>query len=220
MSPLLANVLLDEVDQELERRGHSFVRYADDCNVYVRSKRAGERVMQALQGMYRRLRLRINEKKSAVARPWERKFLGYSFWVAPGRVVKRKVAPRALETMRQRVRQITRRTRGRNLQAVIGELARYLNGWWQYFRLSETPNVFRETDQWIRRRLRVMQLQHWGRRGTTVYRELTKRGLERGLALRVARYRRHWWAFAKSKGVSIALPVQYYDQMGLPRLAR
>src|SRR5438093_4949906 len=127
-SPLLANVLLDEVDQALERRGHAFVRYADDCNVYVQSERAGRRVMDALRGLYAKLRLRINEDKSAVARVWGRQFLGFSFWTAPGKVINRRVAPKALQAMKERVRQLTARNGGRSIGRVVAELRRYLVG--------------------------------------------------------------------------------------------
>ena len=141
LSPLLANVLLDEVDKELEKRGHTFVRYADDCNVYVRSKRAGERVMGLLRRLYERLRLRVNESKSAVDLAWNRKILGYSFWVAPGRVVKRRVARKALAAMKERVRVITRRTRGRSVKQIARELRGYLIGWKGYFCLADTPRI-------------------------------------------------------------------------------
>src|SRR5688572_14089312 len=126
LSPLLANVLLDEVDKELEKRGHAFARYADDCNVYVRSQRAGERVMETLRRLYARLRLRVNESKSAVARPWGRKFLGYSFWVAPGRQVRRRVANKALDAMKDRVRLLTKRNAGRSMTARIADLKAFL----------------------------------------------------------------------------------------------
>jgi len=129
LSPLLANVLLDEVDKELERRGHAFVRYADDCNVYVCTKRAGQRVMQTLRRLYARLRLRINESKSAVAYVRNRKFLGYTFWVAPKGEVKRRVASKSLEAMKARVRQLTRRSRGRSVAQVCEDLRVYLTGW-------------------------------------------------------------------------------------------
>lgn len=153
LSPLLANVLLDEVDKELEKRGHCFVRYADDCNVYVRSKRAGERVLTTLRSLYARLRLRVNEEKSAVARVWGRKFLGYSFWVAAGGVVKRRVAPKALEEMKHRVRQITSRNGGRSMEQITKELGAYVHGWKEYFKLADTPRVFADLDSWIHRRL-------------------------------------------------------------------
>jgi RNA-directed DNA polymerase len=142
LSPLLANVLLDEVDRALEKNGHTFARYADDCNVYVRSKRAGERVMEHLRALYAKLRLKVNEDKSAVARVWDRKFLGYSFWVAKGREVKRRVASKALEDFKERIRQITRRNGGRSLKQVVEELRSYLLGWKAYFRLADHRGSF------------------------------------------------------------------------------
>jgi group II intron reverse transcriptase/maturase len=216
LSPLLANVLLDEVDQELEKRGHAFARYADDCNVYVQSKRAGERVMQALRGLYARLKLRVNESKSAVARPWDRKFLGYSFWVAKGREVKRRVAPKALAAMKDRVRQITSRSGGRSMESVIAELRAYLLGWREYFRLADTPKVLRELDEWIRHRLRAIQLKQW-KRGRTIYRELCARGLYPDKAAVVAANARRWWKNA-SRAVHIALPNSLYAEV--PALSR
>jgi len=218
LSPLLANVLLDEVDRELEKRGHAFVRYADDCNVYVRSRRAGERLLRALRKIYGSLRLRINEEKSAVARVHERKFLGYSFWYAAGGAVKRRVAPKALQAMKDRVRQITSRSGGRSLKRVAEELREYLTGWREYFRLADTPRVFRELDKWIRHRLRALQLKQW-KRGTTVYRELRARGMSEGGAAQVAANTRRWWKNASLK-IHIALPTSAYDRMGVPRLGR
>jgi group II intron reverse transcriptase/maturase len=218
LSPLLANVLLDEVDKELEKRGHAFVRYADDCNVYVRSRRAGEDVMKTLRRLYGRLRLRINETKSAVARPWDRKFLGYSFWVAPGRVVKRRVAPKALEAMKERVREITTRNGGRSIAVVIAELRSYLAGWKQYFRLADTPRVLSALDEWIRHRLRLVQLKQW-RRGTTVFRELRAWGVPQHVAAMAALFARSWWRTAGHKALQIAMPTSYYDRLGVPRLA-
>jgi group II intron reverse transcriptase/maturase len=217
LSPLLANVLLDEVDKELEKRGHAFVRYADDCNVYVRSKRAGEDVMQTLRRLYARLRLRVNEAKSAVARPWDRKFLGYSFWVAPGRVVKRRVAPKALEAMKERVRGVTARSGGRSMTQVLAELRSYLAGWKQYFRLAETPRALGDVDEWIRRRLRLVELKQW-KRGPTAYRELRARGVPERSAREAAAHVTHWWRTAGHAAVHIALPTSYYDRMGVPRL--
>lgn len=127
LSPLLANVLLDEVDKELERRGHAFVRYADDLNIYVRSKRAGERVMEAMRRLYARLKLHVNEAKSAVARATERKFLGFSFWIAPGRKIKRRVANETLKRLKEHVRTLTRRSVGKSLAAVCEESERVLD---------------------------------------------------------------------------------------------
>jgi RNA-directed DNA polymerase len=218
LSPLMANVLLDEVDKELEKRGHAFARYADDCNVYVRSRRAGERVMETLRRLYAGLRLRVNETKSAVARPWDRKFLGYSFWVAKGREVRRKVAPKALAAMKDRVRQITCRTGGRSIDQVISELRGYLHGWREYFRLADTPGVFRALDEWIRHRLRAVQLKQW-KHGTTVHRELRARGISQHVAAMAARFARNWWRVAAHKALQIAFPTSFYDRKGLPRLA-
>jgi RNA-directed DNA polymerase len=218
LSPLLANVLLDEVDKELERRGHCFVRYADDCNVYVRSKRAGERVLAALRRKYAKLRLRVNEEKSTVARVWDRKFLGYSFWVAKGKVVKLRVAPKALEELKQRVRRITRRSGGRSMEQVTAELGAYLRGWKEYFKLSDTPGIFLDLDKWIHRRLRAVQLKQW-KRGRTVYRELSARGVPERLAPRAARFARNWWRVAAHGAMHTALPGSYFERLGVPRLA-
>jgi group II intron reverse transcriptase/maturase len=216
LSPLLANVLLDEVDKELEKRGHAFARYADDCNVYVRSRRAGERTMQALQRLYAKLRLRINESKSAVARVWDRQFLGYSFWVAPGREVKRRVADKALVTMKSRVRDISRRSGGRSLTVVVAELREYLTGWKQYFQLADTPKRFGQIDKWIRHRLRAIQLKQW-KRGRTAFRALCALGVQRPVAIGVARYCRSWWRTA-AQLLHVAMPDAYFDRLGLPRL--
>jgi RNA-directed DNA polymerase len=217
LSPLLANVLLDEVDKELERRGQCFVRYADDCNVYVRSKRAGERVMEGLVALYAQLRLRVHPTKSAVAPARTRAFLGYSCWVAPGKVVKRRVAPQALAAMKDRIRRITRRSGGRSLAQVVAELRSYLVGWQAYFRLADTPHVFADVDQWLRRRLRALMLKQW-KRGTTVYHELQRRGMS-GVALGIAaHYARHWWRVSAHQALHIALPGRYFESLGVPRL--
>jgi RNA-directed DNA polymerase len=218
LSPLLANVLLDEVDRKLERSGHRFVRYADDCNVYVKSKRAGERVMTRLGKLYAKLKLKVNEEKSTVARVWERKFLGYSFWVAKGQTVRRRVAPKALKDFKHRVREITSRNGGRSLAKVVEELGSYMRGWKAYFRLADTPGVFHDLDQWIARRLRMVQLKQW-KRGTTVYREMRKRGLPDWLARRAARFARSWWRVAAHGALNTAMPTKYFEGLGLPRLA-
>ena len=218
LSPLLANVLLDEVDKELEKRGLNFVRYADDLNVYVRSRRAGEDAMQTLRRLYARLRLRVNEAKSAVARPWGRKFLGYSFWVAQGRKVKRRVAPKALEAMKERVREITSRNGGRSMDRVIAELRSYLTGWKQYFWLADTPRILGDLNEWIRHRIRQAQLKQW-KRGTTVYRELRARKVCERNARAAAAHARRWWRTAAHPALSVALPMSYYDRLGVPRLA-
>ena len=191
LSPLLANVLLDEVDRELERRGHRFVRYADDCNVYVRSRRAGERVLQALRGCYAKLALKVNESKTAVAEVWGRKFLGYCFW-AHNDEAKLAVAGQASERLRQRLRELTRRTRGRSLEQIAQELRAYVPGWKAYFRLVQTPTAMRRLDAWLRHRLRAVQLKQW-RSGPTIFRELRKLGASEVLAAKVARQPCRWW---------------------------
>jgi group II intron reverse transcriptase/maturase len=217
LSPLLANVLLDEVDKELEKRGHAFVRYADDCNVYVRSKRAGERVMGLLRRLFTNLRLRINESKSAVDYAMNRKLLGYTFWFGPGKAVKRKVARKALVAMKERVRRITRRTIGQSIAQVAATLRSYLLGWKAYFQLADTPGVFYDLDKWIRHRVRALQLKHW-KRGTTIYRELRARGLSEQKAVTVARNGKRWW-YNSDQLINIAFPNSFFDQLGIPRLA-
>lgn len=218
LSPLLANVLLDEVDKELERRGHTFVRYADDCNVYVGSRRAGDRVLATLRQRYAKLRLRINEDKSAVAPVWDRKFLGYSFWVAPGGTVKRRVAAKALKELKHRVRQITRRNGGRSMKQVVTELKAYLRGWREYFKLADTPTVFVTLDGWIHRRLRALQLKQW-KQGRTTFRELRARGLPEWLIRKGAGHGRRWWWASALGAIHAALPDSYFDRLGVPRLA-
>ena len=218
LSPLLANVLLDEVDKELEKRGHAFVRYADDCNVYVRSKRAGDRVLAALRRKYAKLRLRVNEEKSTVARVWDRKFLGYSFWVAKGKVVKLRVAPKALEEMKQRVRRITNRNGGRSMGQVTKELGAYLRGWKEYFKLADTPGLFADLDGWIHRRLRMLQLKQW-KRGRTAFRELSALGLPEWLVRKGAGHGRRWWWAAALGAMHTAWPGSYFERLGVPRLA-
>ena len=217
LSPLLANVLLDEVDRELERRGHRFVRYADDCNVYVRSHRAGERVLQGLRDCYARLALKVNESKTAVAVVWGRKFLGYCFWAAPQGVVKLAVATQAMHKLRERIRQLTRRVRGRSLEQIAEDLRGYVPGWKAYFRLAQTPRVMRELDEWLRHRLRAVQLKQW-RRGTTMYRELRLLGASPVLAARIAANARRWWHNSRM-GLNNVLPIAYFDRLGVPRLS-
>jgi len=217
LSPLLANVLLDEVDKELEKRGHAFVRYADDLNVYVRSKAAGERVYEGLKKLFGKLRLVVNEEKSAVDLAWRRDFLGYSFWVAAGKRIKRRVARKALGAMKERVRQITNRNGGRSLSQVSVELKAYLVGWREYFKQAETPGIFEDLDGWIRHRLRCLQLKQW-KRGTTVYRELRARGASQDVAAQVAAHTRRWWANS-ARLLNSALPNRLFDELGVPRLA-
>ena len=217
LSPLLANVLLDEVDRELERRGHCFVRYADDANVYVRSLRAGERVMALLRKMYAKLHLTVNEAKSAVASVFGRKFLGFSFWAAPKGEIKCKVAAKPLVTYKQRIRQLTRRSGGRSMAEVVERLRPYVLGWKAYFRLSQTPRVWRTLDEWMRHRLRAIQLKHW-KRGSTMYRELKALGASETVARRVAGNARRWWRNA-GRLINSVLTIAYFDRLGVPRLS-
>lgn len=218
LSPLLANVLLDDVDKELEKRGHAFARYADDLRVFVGSKRAGDRVMRSLVKLFGRLRLRVNESKSAVARALDRPFLGFALWVSKGRKVRVRVSREALDTMKQRVRDLTRRTRGRSLQAVVDDLRTYLPGWKAYFQLAETPGVFADLDKWLRHRLRAYQLKQW-RRGTTAYRALRQLGAPDKLAGDLAAFVRHWWRAAASPAAHTVLSLAYFDRLGVPCLA-
>ena len=216
LSPLLANVLLDEVDKELERRGHSFVRYADDANVYVRSRRAGKRGMALLLRLYGKLRLTVNQTKSAVASVFQRKFLGYSFWVAPGGKIKRRVADKPMTAFKQRVRKLTRRSGGRSLDKVVEHLRDYGLGWKAYFRLAQTPRVWQELDQWMRHRMRAIQLKHW-KRGKTAYRERLILGASLDVAAQVAGHSRRWW---RNSGMLLnsVLNLAWADRLGLPRL--
>lgn len=216
LSPLLANVMLDEVDKEWERRGHCFARYADDCNVYVRSRRAGERVMALLRRCYAKLRLKVNEAKSAVASVAGRKFLGYSFWFAK-EGAKRRVAAKPLATFRQRVRQLTRRSGGRSMVEVIERLRPYILGWKAYFGLAQTPGIWRSLDEWLRHRLRAIQLKHW-KRGTTMYRELRNLGAPAHVAQRVAANSRCWWRNSDGD-IKRVLTIAYFDRLGVPRLS-
>lgn len=216
LSPLLANVLLDEVDKELERRGHCFVRYADDANVYVRSHRAGERVMALLRSLYAKLHLTVNETKSAVASVFGRKFLGYSFWSGRGEI-KCKVAAKPLANFKQRIRQLTGRSGGRSMFDVVEKLRRYVLGWKAYFQLAQTPRIWRTLDEWLRHRLRAIQLKHW-RRGTTMYRELKALGASDSVARQVAGNSRRWWRNS-DRLLKTVLTIAYFDRLGVPRLS-
>jgi RNA-directed DNA polymerase len=216
LSPLLANVLLDEVDKELERRGHSFVRYADDANVYVRSRRAGKRVMALLLKLYGRLRLKVNETKSAVASVFQRKFLGFSFWVAPGGKIKRRVANKPVAMFKQRVRRLTRRSGGCSIEEVVRKLRVYVLGWKAYFRLAQTPRVWQELDKWMRHRIRAIQLKHW-KRSETIFSELLARKASSNVAAQVAGNSRRWW---RNSGMLLnsVLNLAWADRLEVPRL--
>jgi RNA-directed DNA polymerase len=217
LSPLLANVLLDEVDRELERRGHRFVRYADDCNVYVRSRRAGERVMQALRGCYAKLALKVNESKTAVGPVWGRKFLGYCFWAGAQAHVHCAVAREAIGRLRDRLRQLTARQRGRSVAQVIDDLQGYVPGWKAYFRLAASRRTRRDLDEWLRHRLRALQLKHW-KRGPTIYRELRRLGASDEDARRVAANSRRWWHNSALR-LNRAMPVSSFDRLGVPKFS-
>ena len=203
--------------RELERGGHRFVRYADDCNVYVRSRRAGERVLAGLKTLYARLHLKVNEAKTAVAPSSRRKFLGYAFWYGSGGQVRCKVADKAKEAFKQRIREMSRRSGGRSLPEIVERLRAYLPGWKAYFQLAQTPGVFRKLDEWIRHRLRAVQLKHW-RRGTTMYRELKAMGASETDARQVAANSRRWWRNSRFL-LNRAMPVAYFDRLGVPRLS-
>ena len=216
LSPLLSNLVLDELDRELERRRHCFVRYADDCNIYVASERAGKRVMQSVTSfLRRRLKLKVNESKSAVARPQERKFLGFSF--TNGTKPKRRIAPKALLRYKQRVRELTRRTRGVSEEQMTKELASYLRGWKGYFGYCETPSVLRKLEAWMRRRLRSVIWKQW-KRGTVRFEKLRQRNIGADLARQTAGSSHGPWRLSDSPALQLALSVAYFDSFGLPRL--
>lgn len=216
VSPLLSNIVLDEFDRELERRGLRFARYADDCNIYVRSRRAGERVMESItRFITTKLKLKVNEQKSAVARPWQRKFLGFSF--TSRREPKRRIAPQAIRRFKERVRELTSRTRGVSIERMAEELARYLRGWLGYFGKCETPSVLEELEQWVRRRLRSVIWKQW-KRGKVRFAELCKRGVGQDLAAQTAGSAHGPWRLANSPALAIALPNAYFDSLGIPRL--
>jgi len=219
LSPLLANVLLDVVDKELERRAHAFVRYADDLNVYARSRRAAARVMAGLVRLYAKLKLRINPAKSAVALAGERTFLGFRLWeVIRGRIVHRRlVSPKAMEKLKARVRDLTNRSRGWSVPAVVSALRRYLLGWKGYFQLAETPSTFAKLAGWIRRRLRLLIIIQC-KRGPTLFRKLRARGLSIRDAAGAAAHCRRWWMTAASPALNTAFPPRYFDELGVPRL--
>jgi len=216
LSPLLSNLVLDEFDRELERRGHRFVRYADDCNIYVRSERAGQRVMESIaQFITQKLKLKVNEAKSAVARPQERKFLGFSFTAGPE--VKRVIAPKALGRFKQRIREITRRAKGVSMETTMEELAPYMRGWRGYFGFCETPEVLIGLTRWVRLRLRAALWRQWKtpRRRRAALREL---GVTGPLANSTAVSSRGPWHLARTKALCMGLTNAYFKSLGLPSL--
>ena len=216
LSPLLSNIMLDELDRELKRRGLRFVRYADDSNIYVRTKRAGARVMESItRFITSQLKLKVNQQKSAVARPWERKFLGFSFTNAG--IPKRRIAPKAVDRFKERVRELTSRTRGVSIERMAEDLSRYLRGWIGYFGKCETPSVLEGLEKWIRRRLRSVLWKQW-KRGSVRFAELRKRDVSKDLAAQTAGSAHGPWRLAKSPALSIALPNAYFDSLKIPRL--
>jgi RNA-directed DNA polymerase len=216
LSPLLSNLVLDELDRELERRGHRFVRYADDCNIYVRSERAGQRVMEGItQFITIKLKLKVNEAKSAVARPQERKFLGFSFTAGPE--VKRVIAPKALDRFKQRIREITRRAKSVSLKTTIEKLAPYMRGWRSYFGFCETPEVLIYLTRWVRLRLRAALWRQWKTRRRRRA-ALLKLGVRPLLARKTASSQRGPWYIAKAKALSVGLNNEYFKSLGLPSL--
>jgi RNA-directed DNA polymerase len=215
LSPLLSNLLLDELDKELEKRGLRFARYADDCNVYVRSERAGRRVMGSIeQYLARKLKLKVNKEKSAVGDPRKRKFLGFSFC---GKDWKRRVSEKSQKKFKKRVREITRRTRGVSIERMVRELREYLIGWNSYYGHCETPSDLRDLSSWIRRRLRSVMWKRW-KRGRRRFDELRKRGVEADLARMTAGRRHNPWRASLSRAMSKALPKVYFRNLGLPEL--
>jgi RNA-directed DNA polymerase len=216
LSRLLSNIVLDEFERELERRGLRFARYADDSNIYVRSRRAGERVMESItRFITRRLKLKVNDQKSAVARPWERKFLGFSF--TGGEEPRRRIAPKAILGFKERVRELTRRKRGISIELMAKDLSRYFRGWLGYFGKCQTPSVLRDLDQGIRHRLRSVMWKQW-KRGSVRFAELRKRGVGHDLAAQTAGSAHGPWRLANSTALSFALPNAFFDSLGIPRL--
>ena len=217
LSPLLSNVVLEELDRELERRGHRFVRYAEDSNIYVRSQRAGERVMESItRFLTTKLKLKVNQAKSAVARPRERKFLGFSF--TGGQAPRRRIAPKAILRFKERIRELTCRTRGISMEQRAKELSAYLLGWRGYFGFCQTPSVVNSLEEWLRRRLRSVLWKQW-RRGRTRFAELRQRGIGHDLAATTAGSAHGPWRIANSPALNHALPNSYFDSLGIPRLA-
>ena len=215
-SPLLSNIVLDELDRELERRGHRLVRYADDCNIYVHSQRAGERVMKSVsEFITKKLKLKVNKQKSAVSRPGKRKFLGFSFtWE---REPRRRLAPKAIARFKQRVRELTRRTRGVKVETMVAQLSRYLLGWRGYFGFCQTPSVLRSLEEWLRRRLRSAVWKQW-KRGKVRFAELRQRGVSQDLAAQTAGSAHGPWRLSNSPALNIALPNAYFASLGLTPL--
>lgn len=214
LSPVLANVVLDELDWELDRRGHRFARYADDAIILVKSKRAGERVMASVTRLVSdSLRLTVNPLKSAVDRPWKRKFLGFTVSRNDKRL---KVADKAIDKLKDRVRELTRRTRGNRIDVIAAELRESLLGWKAYFGIAEVLSPLRDIDKWIRRKLRCYLWKQWGPAG---YRELRKRGVSVREAWNTSKSAHGPWRLSKTPALALALPLRYFETLGVPSLA-
>ena len=219
LSPLLSNLVLDELDRELEARGHRFVRYADDCNIYVRSERAGQRVMESIkQFVTGRLKLKVNEAKSAVAKPQERRFLGFSFLMRPGKEPKRRIAPKAIDRFKERVREITRKAKGTSMKQMIHELSRYLQGWRGYFGFCETPATLENLDSWVRRRVRRCFWWQWKTRSKRLA-ELIRLGANPASAAQAAGSRCGPWRVSGTPVLHQALSNVYLASLGLVSVA-
>lgn len=221
LSPILSNLYLDDLDRELERRGHKSVRYADDCNIYVKSERAGQRVLKGMKKyLEKKLKLKVNEAKSGVAKPEQRKFLGFSFMRSRQGYPKRTPSKSSLEKLKREIRRLTRRTIGRSVKDVIKALRSYLVGWMSYYGKNETPWIFSDYDGWIRRRLRSLLWSQW-KNYRTRKKKLLGRGVDMGLSCRAA-----WqscegagaWKMSSSRAMHHGFPVSYFDALGLPRL--
>ena len=216
LSPLLSNIVLDELDKELEKRGHRFVRYADDCNIYVKTKRAGERVKASVTDFIEtRLKLKVNQAKSAVDRPWKRKFLGFSFSV--NKEPKVRIAKQSLQKAETKIREITSRRKSMKMEERIKELNQYLIGWCGYFSLADTPSIFRDMDKWIRRRLRMCLWKQWKKPKTKVKR-LISLGMPKDKAFEWGNTRKGYWRIARSPILTRALDNQYWKSNGLKSL--
>ncbi len=214
VSPLLSNLLLDELDRELASRGLRFARYADDCNIYVRSRRAGERVLQSVTDwLAKKLRLTVNRSKSAVDRPWNRKFLGFTFTTQR----KRSIAPSSRAKFKKRIRQLTKRNRGSSLARVVSELRSYLLGWRGYFGFCQTPSVLRDFDSWIHRRLRSYAWKQW-KTGRRRFAELRRLGIGKDLAVQLAGSRKGYWHLSRTPTLNMALSRAFLAELGLPLL--
>ena len=219
LSPLLSNLLLDELDKELERRGHRFCRYADDSNVYVQTKRAGERVFDSIeQFLEKRLKLRVNRAKSAVAPCHERSFLGFSF--TKGKMLKIKLSRKALRAVKYRIKVISKRSRGVSLDRMIQQLNIYLRGWMQYYRIIETSTVLRDMDSWIRRRLRCLMAKQWIRNCHTRYKNLVAMGVYENDVRPFAASRKGPWAMSNMKPMKVAMPNRFFEELGLLSLSK